>query len=191
MSLPITRTGLSSSDEKLINLVGTGKEFLPSEVPTLRDIIRKDIEIQQGVIYKGISRNNFSVTNLARELTDLVINQWHKSNANFQPPVTIDTRTIALLIEKKWNILREISRGKAKKGCEEKIMPFLEKLFDITACKCEIYLCDTERANCNGCHYGAHISCSCPQKQIIPLLELRWLYYQRKKLVKNHNSKWL
>ena len=46
MSLPITRTGLSSSDEKLINLVGTGKEFLPSEVPTLRDIIRKGIEIQ-------------------------------------------------------------------------------------------------------------------------------------------------
>ena len=182
MSLPITRTGLSSSDEKLINLVGTGKEFLPSEVPTLRDIIRKGIEIQQGVIYKGISRNNFSVTNLARELTELVINQWHKSNASFQPPVTIDTRTIALLIEKKWNILREISRGKAKKGCEEKIMPFLDKLFDITACMCEIYLCDYERANCTGCPYGAHISCSCPQKQKIPLLELRWLYYQRQKV---------
>ena len=182
MSLPITRTGLSSSDEKLINLVGTGKEFLPSEVPTLRDIIRKGIEIQQGVIYKGISRNNFSVTNLAKELTELVINQWHKSNASFQPPVTIDTRTIALLIEKKWNILREISRGKAKKGCEEKIMPFLDKLFDITACKCEIYLCDYERANCTGCPYGAHISCSCPQKQKIPLLELRWLYYQRQKV---------
>ena len=51
-----------------------------------------------------------------------------------------------------------------------------------TACKCEIYLCDNERANCNGCQYGAHISCSCPQKQKIPLLELRWLYYQRQKV---------
>ena len=53
MSSPVTRTGLSS-DEKLIELVGTGKEFLPSEVPTLRDVIRKGIQIQQSNICKGI-----------------------------------------------------------------------------------------------------------------------------------------
>ena len=54
----ITRTGLSSSDEKLIGIVGRGKEFLPSEVPTLRDVIRKGILLQQGMAYQGISRNN-------------------------------------------------------------------------------------------------------------------------------------
>lgn len=178
----ITRTGLSSSDEKLIGIVGRGKEFLPSEVPTLRDVIRKGILLQQGMAYQGISRNNYSITSLSRELTELVINQWQKSNASFQPPVTKDARTIARSIESNWNTLREISRGKAKKGCDEKIETLLDKLFDITACKCEIYLCDNERANCNGCQYGAHISCSCPQKQKIPLLELRWLYYQRQKV---------
>ena len=77
MSSPLTRTGLSS-DEKLIELVGTGKEFLPSEVPTLRDVIRKGIQIQQDNIYKGISRNNYSISNMIRELTKLVINQWQE-----------------------------------------------------------------------------------------------------------------
>ena len=77
MSSPLTRTGLSS-DEKLIELVGTGKEFLPSEVPTLRDVIRKGIQIQQDNIYKGISRNNYSMSNMTRELTKLVINQWQE-----------------------------------------------------------------------------------------------------------------
>ena len=45
----ITRKGLSSSDEKLMGIAGRGKEFLPSEVPILSDVIRKGIEIQQGM----------------------------------------------------------------------------------------------------------------------------------------------
>ena len=181
MSSPVTRTGLSS-DEKLIELVGTGKEFLPSEVPTLRDVIRKGIQIQQSNICKGISKTNYSISNLARELTKFIFDQWQKSNDSFQPPVTKDTRTIAESIESKWIILRQISRNKAKKSSKEKVLPLLDKLFDITICRCEVYLCDNEKANFNGCQYGAHISCICPQKQKIPKLELQWLYYQRQKV---------
>ena len=38
-------TTRSSLNTKLIDIVGPGKEFLPSEVPTLRSVIQKGILI--------------------------------------------------------------------------------------------------------------------------------------------------
>ena len=181
MSSPVTRAS-ASEEEKLIELVGTGKEFLPSEVPTLRDVIRKAIQIQQMNACKGIHKSKITISDIARELTKLILNQWQKSNDDFQPPVTKDARSISRSIESKWRLLRLISRNKANKGSKEIIMPLLDKLFDITNCRCEIYLCNHDTVNCDGCSAGAHISCSCPRLQKIPNLELKWLYYQRQKV---------
>ena len=40
------------SFSKLLELVGPGKEFLPSEVPTLHAVIQKDILVRERVLVK-------------------------------------------------------------------------------------------------------------------------------------------
>ena len=57
---PATPTRLSSNS-KLIELVGPGKEFIPSEVPTLRSVIQKDILMQQDNLHNNIRRHKLLI----------------------------------------------------------------------------------------------------------------------------------
>ena len=104
-----------------------------------------------------------------------------KSNDSFIPPVIKNDKTIADIIVAKWNTLSEIARNKAS-GRKKTIIDTLDKLFDIVTCRCEIFLCNDENIDCNGCSLGAHISCGCSKAQKIPKLDLLWLYYQRQKI---------
>ena len=65
---------------------------------------------------------------------------------------------------------------------EAEIRNELDKLFDIANCKCTIYLCDHEKAECSGCRLGAHIFCTCNHSHKIPKIDLLWLYHQRQKV---------
>ena len=77
-----------SSSTKLPDLVGPGKHFLTSEVPTLRAVMQRGILLQQErLIVEDVQRNNYPMAELAKDLAQLVILQWRKSNANFKPPV--------------------------------------------------------------------------------------------------------
>lgn len=168
-----------STNTKLIALVGPGKEFVPSDVPTLRAVIQKGILLQQDSLQ---SRTNYPIKVLAKDLAQLILEQWQISNDDFKKPVTKDEKTIADIIVKKWNTLTKVSRDKANKKDKENIMNCLDKLFDIITCNCIIYLCEDEKIGCTGCKFGAHIFCKCSQDQKIPKIELQWLYHQRQKL---------
>ena len=59
----------------------------------------------------------------------------------------------------------------------------LDKLLDLTVFQCSIMLCDNPS---KGCVKGTsecmgHISCGCPKELKLPVLELKWLFYQRQK----------
>ena len=57
---PATPTRLSSNT-KLVELVGPGKEFLPSEVPTLRALIQKGILMQEDNLHNNIIRSKYPI----------------------------------------------------------------------------------------------------------------------------------
>ena len=79
-----------SSGTKPSDVVGPGKEFLTSEVPTLRAVIQRGILLQQErLLVKEVERKHYPVTELAKDLAPLVIRQWRKSNANFWPLVAL------------------------------------------------------------------------------------------------------
>ena len=99
-----------STNTKLIALVGPGKEFVPSDVPTLRTVIQKGILLQQDSLQ---SRRNYPIKVLAKDLAQLILEQWQISNDDFQKPVTKDEKTIADIIVKKWNTLTKVSQDKA------------------------------------------------------------------------------
>ena len=63
----------------------------------------------------------------------------------------------------------------------------LDKLFDITKCRCPLLHC--EEANCPGCPKSSsskfpacHMFCECPAEQKIPVLERSFILAQREKV---------
>ena len=70
----------------------------------------------------------------------------------------------------------------------------LDRLFDITKCRCPILSC--QEANCLGCPTSSnaqlppcHITCTCAKEQKIPALEVSFILVQRQKV--GGKSSWM
>ena len=174
-----TRSGITSN---LTLLIGSGREFLPSEVPTLRSVIRKGILLQEENLSDDGTRNNYSINEMAKSLASQVCTQWKKSNALFDPPVTLNEHTIEMKIKQKWELVRSAANNLGKKSDREKIKAELDKVFDILNCKCPILLCGDLDPICVGCINAVHINCICPVAHKLPKLDLLWVYSQRTKV---------
>ena len=173
------------SDSKLSELVGPGKEFIPSEVPTLRAIIQRGILIRDRLLLEqGSAKTDVHIKDIVVELVPLIVAQWQISNAKFAPPVTIKEDSIRAKVERLWGKVEEVKRGRAKKTEREKVELLLDKLLDITTCPHSIQLCNEPGSGCKDvkkCKFQAHIKCDCPHEKKVPVLELRWLHAQRTK----------
>ena len=119
-------------------------------------------------------------------LADLLLKQWSQSNALFMTPVVISQKTLSDKILTAWIKFRDISNRKETK---EKIIKLwkgkLDKLLDITKCRCKILLCTDENSPCKElkkCVAGVHISCSCSKDIKVAQLDLLWLRSQRDKV---------
>ena len=131
------------SDSKLSELVGPGKEFIPSEVPTLRAIIQRGILIRDRLLLEqGSAKTDVHIKDIVVELVPLIVAQWQISNAKFAPPVTIKEDSIRAKVERLWGKVEEVKRGRAKKTEREKVELLLDKLLDITTCPHSIQLCN-------------------------------------------------
>ena len=173
------------SYSKLSELVGSGKDFLPSEVPTLRAVIQKGILIREGVLVElGKAKTDVHSKDIIAQLVPSIVAQWQISNAKFTPPVTIKEKSIRTKVERLWWMVEEVKRGRAGKGMIKKVELLLDKLVDITTCPHTIHLCNEPGSGCQDikkCKVQAHIKCDCPHECKIPVLELRWLHAQRTK----------
>ena len=81
MSAPlagIKKTG-HKSGSKISEYLGVGKEFLPSDVPTLRAALRKALLIQE---QNEEDKRNIPIPLLMLQVENDVLNQWRKSNSN-------------------------------------------------------------------------------------------------------------
>ena len=65
-----------STTTKLIDLVGQGKDFLTSEVPTLRAVIQQGIKMQEDSLHINITKNNYPLKSMAKELVPHIQAQW-------------------------------------------------------------------------------------------------------------------
>lgn len=169
-----TRTQSKSS---LNNFVGTGRELLVSELPTVRDILRYGIYLREQC---GEDRRNYPVDQLLRDIYPDLIGQWSKANALFKPPVTIGKRQIMSKLKEVWDQAVKISLGKGKVDAKERFIVKLDQLFDILSCKCQISSC--EQAGCEGCVIKAHIICSCSKERKIPVKDLAYIKGQKEKV---------
>ena len=177
-----------ASGSKLQDYVGAGKEFDPTEVPTLRAMIQQGIFLRdQKFLFEDVAKNapSYSKKQIAKDLAPMILAQWHKSNNKFVPPVIMKQYSLEKKIENLWQRAEDVAWGRKGKKETDKFDQDLDKLIDLTICPHTILLCEEDGSGCKDpgeCKDGAHIFCSCILPNKIPRLELVWLHSQRNKL---------
>ena len=92
------------SDSKLSQLVGPGKEFIPSEVPTLQTITQRGILIRDRMLLEqGSAKTDVHIKDIVLELVFSDSGTiWQISNAKIAPPVTIKEGSITYDKGQRW-----------------------------------------------------------------------------------------
>ena len=73
-----------------------------------------------------------------KEVADIVLTQWRKSNNKFIPPVVVTKDALHFRLQIAWETISDIFRGRANKASKLKWDSELDKLLNITVCQCEI-----------------------------------------------------
>ena len=171
----------AAGKSEIEEIVGTGKEFTVTEVPTWRDIYRYGLFLREDFATKNeLTVSKYSLNTLGNDVAAAVFRQWKKASKDFIPPVTIREKTLKDKIIRKWNKLNSIvNRTKKINQYSDECINELDTLCDICVCRCKITLCGQDGNDCDGCSQKAHIICNCPKEIKVPKLELFWLYHQR------------
>ena len=157
------------SDSKLSQLVGPGKEFIPSEVPTLQTITQRGILIRDRMLLEqGSAKTDVHIKDIVLEL--VFSDSGTMANLKCQicplpPPVTIKEGSITydkgqrwIGCGGRWRRLNTEEQGKGRvevkgKGrWKGKFELLLDKLVDITTCPHSSQLCNDPGSGCkDGC----------------------------------------
>lgn len=197
-----------SSDTKLADYLGSGRALLATELPTLRCVLRQGLNFREERVLQESSHptktmtTTYPVNELSIEMAKAVMAQWQRANVGFQPPVVIAQDGLVKKIKLAWETASNIAWKRITKKAQIKTFEDkLDKLVDITKCRCDIISCEDfgcpescrrckdcgrcgackKCKECLECDQGAHISCSCVRDGKLPLLELRFIDLQRKK----------
>ena len=170
---------------KIADYVGSGRDLINSELPTLRDILRLGIKFQEDKFCgEDKGRHLYPLKDLVKDLSAAVQAAWIRANAEFVPPVVILPAAIERRIEREWVMARDIANKNVTKAKQIKTFEDkLDKLLDITKCKCHIFTC--QERECVGpveCAPRDHITCSCSRDLKLPVLDLQFLRMQREKI---------
>ena len=72
-------------------LVASGRELIPSQLPTNRDVLRLGIYLRETA---ETDTRNYPVNILVRDIVPVLFAQWTKANAEFKFPVTIHNKAL-------------------------------------------------------------------------------------------------
>ena len=177
----ITRNKINT---KISLYLGGPNNFRPTEFPTLRDCLRRCLDLQQYEILRhDANRRNIVMQKMFATVATEIQSRWSNSNSEFKEPVICNEKAIETRLSRAWSTYSEIARGKARHKTEEEWNRKLDKLFDISYCRCSIFRCGENEAICNElCELQAHCLCKCEAKYKLPKKELLWIKAQREKV---------
>ena len=176
------------SSSPLVEYLGPGKEFLPSELPTLRAVLQFGIHLQDIKIREEeVKKNTYLKSELVKDMSLGVLVQWKKANHLFEPPVICTQKSLERRLEKEWDRALLVRQGRAKKSQKAELESKLDKLLDILTCHCQPTQPCSD-VGCLGpkadpkCRNGAHLDCDCLRESKIPKMELMFIKTQRDKI---------
>ena len=136
-----------TSGTKLEQYLGKGTALLPDELPTLRSVLRqgmlfkKERVLQEG---KAVANRSYtySVSEMISDMVKSIRVQWSRANVDFKEPVILSDDAIKKKLKLAWETAQNISVKKISKAAQIKLFEDkLDKLLDITRCRCPILLC--------------------------------------------------
>ena len=116
----------------MTNFIGTGREFMPSELPTVQDIIRLRILLREE---SGDDARNYTAASLAKDIYPTVLEKWELANSSFVTPIINSRTRILKKIQESWEQAKNISLGRGKLDIKEIFTAKLDKLFDVLNCR--------------------------------------------------------
>ena len=136
------------SQSALSEYLGPSKALLGNELPTLRAILRQGLLFQEEkLLLEDTVKSKYPVSELVIDMAKALSDQWLKANNSFVPPVVIGDLGIQKRLQTAWETLQKIVwKRKLKEAQVKEFEAKLDKLVDITKCKCEIETC--ESLNC-------------------------------------------
>ena len=79
-----------SSDSRLSQYLGGSSDFIPIEVPTLRECLRRVLHLQNAVPVKS----NTSIKSIISVVSDELLQLWRRANSYFTPPVVVYKKSV-------------------------------------------------------------------------------------------------
>ena len=155
----------NTSGSNLSDLVGKGRELLPSELPTARDILQLGIYLKE-TDPRGPSK--YPVSELINEIYIQTHLQWMKANHLFAFPVMITEKAAKNKLKDLWTLATSLATNKnktlTKKFKRTSFVDKLDKLFDLLHCHCPLD------------------KCTCKRETKIPASDLEFIIAQREKV---------
>ena len=115
-----------SSGTALKDYVGTSREMLPSELPTLRSALRQTILLQEESLTQNTPVREFLNTTAAD-----VIALYKRANHMFEQPVISSQKAVKERLLKEWEKCQNIARGRASQQLKDDMDDKLDCLLDI------------------------------------------------------------
>ena len=131
-----------SSGTKLGDFLGGARPLLLTECPTMRDVLRQALHLQeQELLVKEKDRRLYPTKEVMADMLSMIKAQWQSANAQFKPPVIVSDQVILSKIVIGWEQASDYFHKRMKKSKQEKFLDQLETLIDILNCKCKIISC--------------------------------------------------
>ena len=102
-----------NSESKLASFLGSGRDLLPSELPTLRAVLRAGIKLNED---KAETKQKYPIQELALDVAKLVEAQWLKANNELIPPKVSTLKSIQRRIQTAWRRAQDIVWKKEEKN---------------------------------------------------------------------------
>ena len=110
-----------ASGTKMVEFLGSGRQMLPTELPTQRDVLRHALLLQeQNLLVKEEDRRNYPVKEIMKDVLPHLLEKWKKANAQFKPPIIVSEQTILTRLNNSWELCSDIVRGRANMKKKEK-----------------------------------------------------------------------
>ena len=117
----------ATSGTKIGDYLGSGKALLPSELPTLRSILRQGVLFKEEKVMEESNRRtggrtySYGKDEVVTDMIEALKVQWQKSNADFKPPVVISDQRIKARLKDAWDIAEKIAQKKVMSNKEKKL----------------------------------------------------------------------
>ena len=125
MSVKRTR---HSSSTAIMAYLGTSRELLLSELPTLQAVLRLALFLREN---EDQYLSQISIEAIMKKVAVQVVAQYKRANYEFEPPVIMTLPGITANLLKTWQMVSLVAKAKSSKKQKEDLESKLDLIFDI------------------------------------------------------------